>query len=231
MSRGLTLVEVLAVVAVIALALLLLLPPVNVAREAARRANCSQNHKQLGLSLLNYEAGHRQFPGFKQELAGRDVGWVVMILPYQDRAGLWAKWKQGTPEKKFLRVMFCPSDPPPTSGPGDGPCSYAVNTKVCMDGKGFSSDYIGRHDGTATTLLLGENLRVDKAHNWWDTDPVTVGFTVGPMAENVGSNHGGGVVASYCDGHVAFLRYDIGDDVFKALVTPDGGEKVDESEL
>jgi prepilin-type processing-associated H-X9-DG protein len=231
MNRGLTRVEVLVIVVVVAIGLLLLMPPVNAVREAARRANCSQNHMQLSLSLLGYEARHRQFPGFKQKLAGQDASWVVMILPYQDRADLWANWKQGTPEKKFLKVMVCPSDPPPTPGPGDGPCSYAVNTKVCTDGKGLSLDYIDRHDGTAATLLLSENLRIDKAHNWWDTDPLKVGFAAGPMAENIDSNHGGGSVVGWCDGHVSFLRYDIGDDLFNALVTPDGGEKVDENSL
>jgi prepilin-type processing-associated H-X9-DG protein len=87
------------------------------------------------------------------------------------------------------------------------------------------------HDGTATTLLVSENLGIDKAHNWWDTDPLKVGFTVGPMADNVRSNHGSGAIVSYCDGHDAFLRDDIGDDLFKAIVTPDGGEKVDEGKL
>jgi prepilin-type processing-associated H-X9-DG protein len=231
MNRGLTRVEVLVIVVVVAIGLLLLMPPVNVAREAARRATCNNHQKQLTLALLSFEVAHKSFPGYKQKLAGQDVSWVVMILPYLDRADLWANWKQGTPENKFLRVMFCPSDPPGNMGPQDGPSAYAVNTLVCKCGKGLSLDYIDRHDGTATTLLLGENLRIDKAHEWWDTDPLKVGFTAGPMAENVDSNHGGGSVVGWCDGHVSFLRYDIGDDLFKALVTPDGGEKVDEDQL
>jgi prepilin-type processing-associated H-X9-DG protein len=51
------------------------------------------------------------------------------------------------------------------------------------------------------------------------------------MVENVRSNHPRGANVGFCDGHVPVLRGDIGDDLYNALVTPDGGEKVDESEL
>ena len=83
----------------------------------------------------------------------------------------------------------------------------------------------------ANTLLVSENLRSMKPHTWWDTVPNAVGFSDGPMAYNVQSNHGGGANVVFCDGHGQFLRDDIGDDLFKALVTPDGGEKVDESKF
>ncbi|MGD0898547.1 MAG: DUF1559 domain-containing protein [Thermoguttaceae bacterium] len=232
MNRGLTLVEVLVVVVIIVVATALLLQGcADIRGGSARRAQCSNNEKNHTLALLNYEAAHKHFPGYKQELAGQDASWGVMLLPYLDRRDLWQQWKQGTPMKRFLRVYVCPSDPPKNMGREDGPSAYAVNTKVCKDGSGLSLDYVAKHDGTATTLLLSENLRTDKAHTWWDTDPLMVGFTDGPMAENVRSNHGSGVLAGFCDGHVAFLRDEIGDDLFKAIVTPDGGEPVDEGNL
>jgi prepilin-type processing-associated H-X9-DG protein len=231
MSRRLTPVNV-VVLALVGLVLVaVLLRSVNVAREAARRARCFNNDMQLCLALLNFEARHKHFPGYKQDLAGHEVGWAVMLLPYLDRKDLWKRWEEGKQEKKFLRLMFCPSDPPATARADEGPCSYVVNTQVCKDGTGLSWDYINAHDGAATTLLLSENLMADKPHEWWDTDPARVGFTVGRMADNLGSNHGGGVVVGWCDGHVSFLRSDIGDDLYNALVTPDGGEKVDEDDL
>ena len=178
-----------------------------------------------------YESQHLEFPGYRQKLASADVGWGVMILPWIERPDLWQQWYQGKPRKAPIRLMICPSDPPEKLGPEDGWNSYTVNTRICQDGKGLSLDYITSKDGTANTLLLSENLRSKKPHAWWDSDPNTVGFTDGPMADNIQSNHGSGAVVGFCDGHVMFLRDGIGDSLFKALVTPDGGEKVDEDKF
>jgi prepilin-type processing-associated H-X9-DG protein len=106
-----------------------------------------------------------------------------------------------------------------------------VNTRICQDGAGLSLDYIASQDGTGSTLLVAENLRSMKPHTWWDTEPKVVGFTDGPMAFNVQSNHAGGAVVTFCDGHTAFLRDDIEDGVYQALVTPDGGEKVEADKI
>jgi len=231
MKSGFTRIDLLVVTFVAFLAIAILLPGCEQSRGPSRRAQCTSNEKDLCMALLGYEQKHEQFPGYRQQLAGTDAGWGVMILSYLDRNDLWQDWKQGKVRKALVRLMICPSDLPKTLGPEDGWCSYAVNTRICQDDKGLSLDYIASKDGTTDTLLLSENLRSMKPHTWWDTVPNAVGFTDGTMANNVQSNHGGGAVVTFCDGHAQFLRDDIDDSLFKALVTPDGGEKVDEDKF
>jgi prepilin-type N-terminal cleavage/methylation domain-containing protein/prepilin-type processing-associated H-X9-DG protein len=81
---GFTLIELLVVIAIIAVLIALLLPAVQAAREAARRSQCVNNMKQVGLAMMNYESANGSLPpGQKQCCYGT---WTVFILPFIEQS-------------------------------------------------------------------------------------------------------------------------------------------------
>ena len=76
-----TLVELLVVIAIIAMLVTLLLPAVQSAREAARRASCINNLRQVGLGLMNYESSNGFFP-FGSDYPESTTTWATLILPF-----------------------------------------------------------------------------------------------------------------------------------------------------
>ena len=119
-----TLVELLVVIAIIAILIALLLPAVQAAREAARRLQCSNNLKQIGVALHNYHSTFNTFPfgrtsGDGWSGTGSSMG-LIMLLPYIERSDLYDRYDvelTPTTGPNFLldltpiRTYSCPSKP------------------------------------------------------------------------------------------------------------------------
>ena len=124
-----TLIELLVVIAIIAVLIALLLPAVQQAREAARRTQCKNNLKQIGLAMHNYESSYNQFPmcglwgGDATGLVTSGFGWCHPILPFLDQGNVYNAfdlsqpiWIGATNQKLIatvLPVFICPSCPTP----------------------------------------------------------------------------------------------------------------------
>ncbi len=126
-ERGFTLVELLVVIAIIGVLVALLLPAIQAARESARRSQCVNNLKQVGLALQNYASARETFPpGDVREADGPDntktlFSWVTLIMPYIEEANVYdrADWQirmedrvaQGdTTHHLILSTFTCPSE-------------------------------------------------------------------------------------------------------------------------
>ena len=162
---GFTLIELLVVIAIIGVLIALLLPAVQAAREAARKAQCANNLKQMGLGLHNYESIAGAFPptnivGFDGAGAVNFKGGFSLqgrILPFMEQGPLFnsinftingghVAFENSTVVTQFVSIFVCPSDQNtgqttnlPTSGAPAYPPSYGINQGAWYVFGGFNS--------------------------------------------------------------------------------------------
>ncbi|MCA9102916.1 MAG: DUF1559 domain-containing protein [Pirellulales bacterium] len=167
--RGFTLVELLVVIAIIGILIALLLPAVQAARESARRAQCTNNLKQIGLALINY---HDTLQVFPPGTLGNGTGWSwsARLLPFMEVGNVHKQIDFGvnynvvhpvnnTAMKTFVSTYLCPSAPSPQllqccSGiPGEQDAAETNYSAIATHRNGVEVFYARDPDGTGIMYL------------------------------------------------------------------------------
>jgi len=215
----------------------LLLPAVQAAREAARRTQCLNNMKQIGLAMLNYESDNGCFPpAYIPDEDGNPMhSWRVLLLPYMEHKPLYDMYNfdepWDSPQNQALadlmpEVFRCASEA--SDNPSDTSYVMVVGPGCISDGPKANSirDF---HDGTSNTLILVESA--GSGINWleprdWDTE-VSNFFVHDGDGQGPESDHPGVVNVVFADGSVQSLDAGTDPEQLKAMTTIAGGEAVD----
>jgi prepilin-type processing-associated H-X9-DG protein len=208
----------------------LLLPAVQAAREAARRAQCVNNLKMMGLAMHNYHSTSNEFPSSIVDKAGKPLlSWRVAILPYIEENELYQKFHLDEPwdsphNKTLIPLMpktyLCPSRKPV---PGETHYRrFAGNGALMELNKGTKLQEV--RDGTSFTVMVVE---AEQGVPW--TKPEAIEFKPDATESKLfgaGSTHPGGFNALMADGSVRFIKALIKPETLKALITKSGGERI-----
>ncbi len=195
--RGFTLIELLVVIAIIGILIALLLPAIQAAREAARRATCLNNLKQIGLGFHNMDSALKRFPASckidkatpaYQGQPGTGWSWCVDILPYMEQKPLWDTLK--------IRASY------PLEGYGTvtHPSYNAMNTFI----KGFHCPSFGgnKYVGTVTEAITNYKVLGGSV-----IESLEVATTASPTPPTWGTDHpDGGVFPGSRHGTNAFQQ-------------------------
>jgi prepilin-type N-terminal cleavage/methylation domain-containing protein len=151
--KGFTLVELLVVIAIIGVLVALLLPAVQAAREAARRSQCLNNLKQLGLACHNYEDTEGRLPPAGDAVlqgtnTATGLSWLAVILPYMEGTNLrdivdetvhWSHANNDRAENTIVPTFLCPT----TGGELSVFIAESGNTAVYVEFSNLRAHYVG----------------------------------------------------------------------------------------
>ena len=241
---------IIAAIVGVGIMVLLLLPNVPCAREAARRMQCSNNLKQIGIAIHNYHDQYQSFlPAFTVDENGKLLhSWRVLILPYIEQGELYKEIRLDEPwdseynsqfHSRVLSAFQCPSGrraDASASQAGQSPeiqrndlnCHYSVVVGKPTIFPGSEPVHRGQiSDGTSNTILVVERMF---PVCWMDpTHEITFNDACHGVNTNVyglGSAHTGGCNVALADGSVQFISNTIKPETLKAMLTKAGGESV-----
>lgn len=211
----------------------LLLPAVQAAREAARRMQCGNNLKQIGLALHNYHDTYKSFPpAYTVDADGKPLhSWRTLLLPFLDQQALysqidlnepWDSPKNQLVQNVDVAVFRCPSEMP-----GSG-CSYLaiVGPNTVFQGP-KPVNLADIRDGTSNTLMVVE-VEGNKA-SWMapvDLDAAKMPTKPNSGPNSLGSRHPGGLQVVLCDGSVRFISDTIDPKLLQNMTTINDGQVI-----
>jgi len=211
-------------------AVALLLPAVQSARGAARRAASTNNLKQIGLAMHNHHDSYKGFPAaYSTDKQGKPLlSWRVKILPFVEQVALYNQFHLDEPWDSEHNKKLIPLMPPvylaPGSTAGPGKTNYLTvrgpNT-VFPGGKAVGMAEIT--DGTSNTIMAVE-VSDQKAVIWTKPDDFEYDEK-NPVAGLVGLRPGG-FNAAFCDGSVRFIAAGIDPETLKLLFTRNDGKVI-----
>jgi prepilin-type N-terminal cleavage/methylation domain-containing protein/prepilin-type processing-associated H-X9-DG protein len=176
-TRGLTLVELLVVLAIIGVLIALLLPAVQSARESGRRMVCVNNLRQLGVALHSHHAAHGSFPPGQTEVEvhGEWIshGWVPFILAYLEQPDVANRYRFNEswdshfnddragpgPGRTFIKTLTCPSAPNRSGGVSAGNTRKPLDYPATNLWIGSDNSELPLPTSDSTSGVLGHNIR------------------------------------------------------------------------
>lgn len=207
----------------------LLLPAVQAAREAARRMQCSNNLKQIGLAMYNYESVYKSFPpAYTVDENGNKLhSWRTLLLPFMEQQALYQQidlskpWND--PANAHLQGIAVQTYACPSTQLAPGMTTYQVvvdNAGVFQGSKSLPLRQIT--DGTSNTLGVVEAPAANAVHWMEPSDLDMPKFITGLSGK---TSHTMGFNAQLMDGSVRFISRSIDQKMLEAMVTAGGGEQ------